>query len=74
MQYATACAQPGLQYFANCQANSMKGPSACFKAAGLFSPTKIEERKPSAFEVDNLAAFPFPSGGLDALKTSYPLI
>ena len=72
MQYAAACAQPGLQYFADCKANSMKEPLTCFKAARLFSPTKIEEMKPSTSEVDILAAFPFLSGGLNALKTELP--
>lgn len=72
MEYAAACVQPGLQYFADCKANSMKGPSACFKSARLVSPTKIEEMKPSTSEVDTLVAFPFLSGGLDALKTEIP--
>ena len=72
MEYAAACVQPGLQYFADCKANSMKGPSACFKSARLVSPTKIEEMKPSTSEVDTLVAFPFLSGGLDALKTELP--
>ena len=72
MEYAAACVQPGLQYFADCKANSMKGPLACFKAARLFSLTKIEEMKPSTSEVDTLVAFSFLSGGLDALQTELP--
>ena len=61
MEYAAACVQPGLQYYADCKANSMKEPLACFKAARLFFPTKIEEMKLSTSEVDTLVAFPFRS-------------
>ena len=63
---------PSLQYFADCKANSIGEPLACFKAARLFSPTKIEEMKPSTSEVDTLAAFPFLFDGLNALKTELP--
>lgn len=72
MQYDAACVQPVLQYLADCKANSMKEPLACFKASRLFSPTKLEEMKPSASEVYTLAAFPFLSSDLNALKTELP--
>ena len=73
MQYATSCIQPGLDYFANCKENSVKEPLACFKAARLFSPTKVEQMKPSVAEVNKLAVFPFlSSANVDALKAEFP--
>lgn len=73
MQYATSCIQPGLDYFANCKENSMKEPLACFKAARLFSPTKLEQMKPSVAEVNKLTVFPFLSSvNVDALESRVP--
>lgn len=72
LQYAAACVQPGLQYFQDRKATSMKDLLACFKAARLFSPSKVQEIKPSCAEVDSLMIFPFLSGCLDGLKRELP--
>lgn len=67
-QYAISCVQPGLTYFTNQLAASMKEPLAAFKAARLFSPCKVQEMQPNAVTVDCLVAFPFLSNCIAALK------
>lgn len=72
LQYAASCVQPGLQYFEDHKATTMKNLLACYKAACLFSPAKLQEMQPSCADVDSLPAFPFLSGSLDALKSELP--
>ena len=67
-RYTISCVQPGLMYFTNQLAASMKEPLAAFKAARLFSPHKVQDMQPSAATVDCLVAFPFLSNSIAALK------
>ena len=72
LQYALDCVKPGLQYFIDRKGSSMEGPLACFKAARLFSPTKVHEIRPNASELDKLESFPFLHGSLNSLKSELP--
>lgn len=63
--YARACVQPGLDYFEQQVQTSLKAPLNAFKAARLFSPSKVTSLNPSASEVDSLLAFPFFSATSD---------
>ena len=67
-QYAKSCVQPGLTYFTDQLDASMKLPLAAFKAARLFSPSKVHEMQPNSASVDSIVAFPFLSSSVAALK------
>ena len=58
-QYAKSCVQPGLTYLTDQLNACMKEPLAAFKAAHLFSPSKVHEMRPTSATVDSLIAFPF---------------
>ena len=68
--YARACVQPGLDYFEQQLQTSLKAPLSAFKAARMFSPSKVTSLNPSASELDSLLAFPFFSAisDLEGLK------
>ena len=62
VQYASACVDPGLQYFCS----KFVGPSAelsctysAFKSAKLFLPYKVVEMRVDIAAVDTLKSFPF---------------
>ena len=63
--YARACVQPGLDYFEQQLQTSLKAPLSAFKAARMFSPSKVTSLNPSASELDSLLAFPFFSATSD---------
>ena len=71
-QYATTCVQPGLMYFIQQLDGSMKEPLAAFKAARLFSPSKVKEMQPDSGMVDSLVSFPFLTSSISALKDELP--
>ena len=50
----------------------MKLPLVAFKAARLFSPSKVHEMQPNSALVDSLVAFPFLSSSVAALKGELP--
>ncbi len=70
--YSIGCVQPGLDYFQDKLGNDTQNPMAAFKAARLFCPSKVNEMKPSAGDVDDLRAFPFLEGDIDGLKAELP--
>ncbi len=73
LRYATACVQPGVQYFNERLNSSMKIPLAAFKAARLFSPVKIQEMQPDCAAVDSLSSLPFlDANTLGNLKSELP--
>ena len=57
--------QPGLDYFEQQLQTSLKAPLSAFKAARMFSPSKVTSLNPSASELDSLLAFPFFSATSD---------
>ena len=59
IQYAKSCVQPGVTYYFNQLATSMKEPLEAFKAARLFSPAKVQQIRPSVSALDTIS-FPFP--------------
>ena len=75
VSYARSCVQPGLTYFQNQLASSLKTSLAGFKAARIFSPQKANFMQPNTAAVDDLSAFPFLNSQaiLDDLKTELPL-
>ena len=75
VSYARSCVQPGITYFQNQLASSLKVSLAAFKAARMFSPQKANFMQPNAAAVDDLGAFPFLNTRaiLDDLKTELPL-
>ena len=71
--YALSCVKPGLDYFEDKFGNDSQNPVAAFKAARLFCPSKVNEIKPTASDVDSLNAFPFLQEHIDALKAELPV-
>ena len=73
LQYAQSCMQPGFEYYQDRFTGSLGLMVAAFKAARLFSPTKIGLLHPDATSVDNLRAFPFlHDEDLSGLKEKLP--
>ena len=70
--YAIGCVQPGLDYFQSKLGNDAQNPVAAFKAARLFSPSKVSEIKPTAVDIDDLQAFPFLVTDIPQLKAELP--
>ena len=48
IQHTKSCVQPGHNYYFHQLTASMKEPLAAFKAARLFSPSKLHEMRPNA--------------------------
>ena len=73
-QYAYDCLKPGIEYFHQVITGPLQKCMAAFKAARLFSPSKIHEMQPSSNEVDSLRAFPFLDNNfiIDSLKEELP--
>ena len=73
LAYAKACCVPAYAYFKDKFDNDLRPIVLAFKAARYFSPSKLDELKPTAFDIDQLNAFPFLSGELiDGLKCELP--
>ena len=47
-------------------------PLSAFKAARLFSPSKLHEMRPSIATIDSLRSFPFLSGAIPDLREKFP--
>ena len=59
MMYAKSCVEPAYDYFKEKFDNELKAPLVAYKAARYFSPTKLNELKPSGIDIDSLRAFTF---------------
>ena len=73
--YASSCMKPALDYYKQHLENDMmKIPLNVFKAARLFSPSKLQQINPDIAEVEkNLSSIPFfTSADILALKDEYP--
>ena len=65
--------KPGLEYYQECLIGCMEVPLAAFKAACLFSPSKINEMSPDFTAIESLSIFPFmDSQSLGNLKIELP--
>ena len=73
LNHAKTCAQPAHSYYKRQLASSLKVPLKAFKAARLFSPTKVHVMEPTLSTVDTLATFPFLKEKLLDLKHELPL-
>ena len=70
--YAKSCVQPGVAYYFQQLSTNMKQALEAFKAARLFSPSKLHEMRPDASAVDSLVSFPFLTPAIPALE-EFPL-
>ena len=71
--YAKACCVPAYSYFKEKFDNDLKPIVLAFKAARYLSPSKVNELKPTAIDIDSLTAFPFlNSEVIDGLKSELP--
>ena len=59
IQYATACVQPGLDYFNKMFDSNLKDTLMAFKAARYFSPLRLKDIQPDAQALNSVKAFPF---------------
>ena len=71
--YAKSCVQPGVAYYFQQLSTNMKQALEAFKAARLFSPSKLHEMRPDDSAVDSLVSFPFLTPAIPALKEEFPL-
>ena len=70
--HGISCIQPGLLYFQEKLGSDTVHPVAAFKAARLFSPTKLIEIQPEAADIDTLNNIPFLSQDLNHLEEELP--
>ena len=66
--------QPAYDYFHLKFNSDLKPVLDAFKAACLFSPSKLHKLKPSTADIDCLKAFPFLNSqpAIDGLKSEIP--
>jgi len=74
IQYATACVQPGLDYFNQMFDSNLKDTLMAFKATRYFSPLWLKDIQPDVQALDSVKAFPFLDSQtiLDGLKQELP--
>ena len=74
IQYATACVQPGLDYFNKMFDSNLKDTLMAFKAARYFSPLQLKDIQPDAQALNSVKAFPFLDSEtiMDGLKQELP--
>ena len=74
IQYATACVQPGLDYFNKMFDSNLKDTLMAFKAARYFSPLRLKDIQPDAQALNSVKAFPFLDSEtiMDGLKQELP--
>jgi len=60
-------------YFQERFGDDTKHPVNIFKASRLFSPSKLNEIRPIATDIDGLIVFQFLSGEIDHLKEELPI-
>ena len=70
--HAKSCVQPGVSYYFQQVSTNMKGPLETFKAARLFSLSKLSEINPSVNGIDSLYSFRFLSPFIPGLKEEFP--
>ena len=59
LSYAEQCVTPAYTYFRDKFENDLKPIVDAFKAARFFNPSKMNELKPTAANIDALKSFPF---------------
>ena len=64
LKYVDVCVKPAYDYFKLKFDEDLKPAMKVFKAARLFSPSKINTMRPSPSDVDELSIFPFYSTSL----------
>ena len=70
---ANACCAPAYSYFKAKFDNDLSPHLLAFKAARYFSPSKVNELKPAAADIDSLSVFPFLNSDLiSSLKSELP--
>ena len=76
MNYAKSCIEPAYAYFNSkfqSPTSDLTKALSAFKAARFFSPSQINELKPSTTDIDTLTEFPFvDSVKVECLKTEMP--
>ena len=74
VNYAHSCIKPAIDYYnTHLKAPLMSVPLNAFKAARLFSPTKVKMIKPDIAMIETLSTFPFVNDTtLSALKSEFP--
>ena len=74
IHYATACVQPGLNYFNKIFDSNLKDVLLAFKAARYFSPQQLKDIQPDAEAINSVKAFPFLDSQtvLNGLKQELP--
>ena len=74
IHYATACVQPGLDYFNKIFYSKLKDTLLAFKAARYFSPQQMKDIQPDAEAINSVKAFPFLDSQtvLNGLKQELP--
>ena len=73
IDYAISCMQPGILYFQERFGDDTKHPVNIFKSARLFSPSKLNELRPIAADIDCLSIFQFLTGEIEHLKEELPV-
>ena len=72
LAYARECVTPAYTYFKEKFENDLKPVLDAFKAARFFNPSKVNELKPTATDIDSLESFPFLKQQLSDLKLELP--
>ena len=58
IDHAKSCVQPGISFNFQQLSTNMKGPLEAFKAARLFSPSKLSEMNPGVNAIDSFISLP----------------
>ena len=72
VSHPKACVEPAYSYFRSKFNNDPKLTLDAFKAARLFSPSKMYELRPTASDIDCLKSFPFLDAMIPGLKSELP--
>ena len=71
--YAKECVKPAYEYFQQKFNDDLQSVLKAFKAAQLFSPSRVCELRPSTTDIDQLSSFPFiDDATMDSLKSELP--
>jgi len=73
LNHAKTCVHPAHSYYKRQLSSSLKVALVAFKAARLFSPSKVQILKPTVEMIDTLTAFPFLKEKISDLKLKLPL-
>ncbi len=73
LDYADTCLKPAYEYFKLKFDQDLKPAMNAFKAARLFSPSKVNSMHPTPSDINDLSVFPFfPSSVIEELKKELP--